>query len=931
MTTPDPSFAPPQQAERLLAVVTQLEREMHPTHPEHVTLDSALERDLGFDSLARVELVQRVGKVFGVHLPDDALSQAETPRDLLNFLGQPFHAEPLPFVAPLGGASAVMPPREAHTLSEVLVWHAERQPERVHVLLYGEQQTVQPISYRQLFEAGRAVAGGLAARGLMPGQTIALMLPTGLGYLKSFIGVLMAGCVPVPIYPPARLAQIEEHLRRHARILSNAGTALMITVEEAKPVALILRTTVSSLAAVLTPEELSDTPVTTAFSAQASDLALLQYTSGSTGDPKGVALTHANLLANIRAMGQAIGISAEDIGLSWLPLYHDMGLIGAWLGSLYHGCPLVLMSPLAFLAQPARWLQAISRHHATLSGAPNFAYELCTHKIDDSELEGVDLSSWRFAFNGAEPVSPATLDSFVARFASHGFRGEAMTPVYGLAESSVALAFPPVGRGPRIDVIAQGPFTTEGMAVAAVGQTDVLRIPSCGRPFPGHEIRIVGEGGEELPERQVGRLEFRGPSVTRGYYRNPQATDSLFHDGWLDSGDNAYMADGEIYLTGRVKDLILRGGRNFYPYDLEEAIGNLPGVRKGRVAVFASPDLMQGTERLIVLAETRVRDPVVLDALRQHIRKTAADVVGIPVDDIMLAPPHTVLKTSSGKIRRLACRQAYERGELGGEQLPSWRHALKLWAGAGLARLYLAYRQFAAWCYGAYTWTVLLTLVLPAGGLTIALQRPALGRHIVHAAARIGLRLVGLPVTTSGLERLPAQPHVLLVNHASYLDVLLLTALLPATPGYTFTAKRELRSRPVLRALLTGLGTCFIERFDVRQSRGGVDAMVDALRAGENLLVFPEGTFTREAGLRPFHLGGFIAAAQTNVPVVVAVLRGTRIVLRDGTWLPRRGPIDFVVGPSLMPVGVGWAEAVELSQEMRHIMLSLCGEHDASL
>ncbi len=903
---------------------------MHPAHPEDVTLDSALERDLGFDSLARVELVQRVGKAFGVHLPDDALAQAETPRDLLNFLGQPAHAAPQPFATPLGGASAVAPPRQAHTLPEVLAWHTERQPERVHVLLYGERQEVQPISYRQLFEAGRAVAGGLAARGLMPGQTITLMLPTGLGYLKSFIGVLMAGCVPVPIYPPARLAQIEEHLRRHARILSNAGTSLMITVEEAKPVARILRTKVSSLTAVLTPEELSDAPAATIFPAQASDLALLQYTSGSTGDPKGVTLTHTNLLANIRAMGQIIGITAEDIGVSWLPLYHDMGLIGAWLGSLYHGFPLVLMSPLAFLSQPARWLQAISRHHATLSGAPNFAYELCVHKIDDSELEGVDLSSWRFAFNGAEPVSPATLDGFVDRFAAHGFRREAMTPVYGLAESSVALAFPPVGRGPLIDVIAQEPFATAGMAVASVDQADVLRIPSCGRPLPGHEIRIVGEDGKELPERRVGRLEFRGVSVTRGYYRNPEATDSLFHDDWLDSGDNAYMADGEVYLTGRVKDLIIRGGRNFYPYDLEEAIGNLPGIRKGLVAAFASPDLTKGTERLIVLAETRTRDPVVLETLRQHIRKTATDVTGSPVDDIVLAPPHTVLKTSSGKIRRLACRQAYERGELGVAQLPSWRHALKLWAGAGLARLHIAYRQFAAWCYGVYTWMILLALMLPAGVLTIALHRPALGRRIVRAAARVGLHLIGLPVTTAGLERLPAQPHVLLINHASYLDVLLLTALLPATPGYTFTAKRELQSRPVLRALLTSLGTCFIERFDVRQSREGVDAMVEALRAGENLLVFPEGTFTREAGLRPFHLGGFIAAAVANVPVVVAALRGTRIVLRDGTWLPRRGPVDFVVGPSLMPRGVGWPAAMALSQEIRRIMLPLCGEHDAS-
>ncbi|MDN0077487.1 AMP-binding protein [Crenobacter sp. SG2303] len=927
----EPPFATAEQVKRLLEVISQLRREMHPANPGSITLDSSFERELGFDSLARVELVQRVGTAFGIQLPDDALSRAETPRDLLQFLEQPAQPKAEIVVVPLGGSSTVAQPHDARTLTEALVWHVDNQPDRVHVLLYDEKQAVQPISYRELFEAGRMIAGGLIERGLEPGQTVALMLPTGFDYLTSFIGVMLAGCVPVPIYPPTRLSQLEEHLRRHARILSNAGTVLMITIAEAKSVAVMIRAAVDNLVMVLTPQELAGAPTNQCFPARASDLAFLQYTSGSTGDPKGVMLTHANLLANIRGMGRAINASPEDIAVSWLPLYHDMGLIGAWLGSLYHGFPLVLMSPLAFLAQPARWLQAISRHHATLSGGPNFAYELCAHKIHDRDLKDVDLSSWRFAFNGAEPVSPATVSSFTDRFAQYGFRRAALAPVYGLAESSVGLAFPPIGRGPRIDRIEKEPFATDGVAVvAATDHKNVLQIPSCGRPLPEHEIRVVGEDGKELPERQIGKLEFRGPSATHGYYRNAQATKTLFHDDWLDSGDNAYMADGEVYLTGRVKDLIIRGGRNFYPYDLEEAIGELANIRKGCVAVFASADPIHGTERLVVLAETRERSSAALDSLRQRISQTAIDIIGTPADDIVLAPAHSVLKTSSGKIRRQACRQAYERGELSGKGTEAHPLPLKLWRNTGLARIRIKYRQLTAWLYGIYAWLVLLVLALPAGGLTIALQRPALGRRIVRTAARAGVRMLKLPLAITGLEHLPTEPHVLLVNHASYLDVLLLTALLPASPGYTFTAKRELSAQPLLKALLTGLGTRFIERTDVQQSMESVDVMVYALRSGENLLVFPEGTFSREAGLKPFHLGAFIAASRAGVPVVVAALRGTRVALRDGTWLLRHTPIDFEVGLSKKPVSSGWSEVVSLSQETRRAMLLLCGEHDAS-
>lgn len=325
---------------------------------------------------------------------------------------------------------------------------------------------------------------------LQPRQAVALMLPTGRDYLAAFFGVMMADAIPVPIYPPARMAQIEDHLRRHARILSNAGAALIITFDQAKPVAVMLQAAVPELRAIVTPQELRTPAAAIRTRAQAGDIAFLQYTSGSTGDPKGVMLTHANLLANVRALGQAARAVQSDVFVSWLPLYHDMGLIGAWFGSLYHGMPLVLMSPLSFLARPALWLQAITHYGGTISTAPNFAYELCIRHVSDAVMAELDLSAWRLALNGAEPVSPATLERFAERFGHCGFKRQALTPVYGLAESSVGLAFPPLERGPRIDLVQRQALDRKRKAVPATCQAYARAVSPCSpAPIPRQGAR----------------------------------------------------------------------------------------------------------------------------------------------------------------------------------------------------------------------------------------------------------------------------------------------------------------------------------------------------------------------------------------------------------------------------------------------------------
>ncbi|MDH3451120.1 MAG: AMP-binding protein, partial [Gammaproteobacteria bacterium] len=748
----------------------------------------------------------------------------------------------------------------------------------------------------------------------------------------TYFGVLRAGGIPVPIYPPARLSQIEEHVRRHAGILSNAQASILVTVPEARGVARLLEARVVGLRQVVTVAELEEgggepLPV----SMGRDDIAFLQYTSGSTGDPKGVVLTHANLLANIRAIGQVIDVSPDDVVVSWLPLYHDMGLISAWLASLYFATPLVVMSPLAFLARPERWLQAIQRYRGTISAAPNFAYELCVKRIDNAQIEGLDLSTWRIAANGAEPVISETLRRFTERFARYGFRPGAMTPVYGLAESTVGLLCPPLDRGPHIDRVRREPFSRAGRGEpAAADDPGALRFVSCGRPLPGHEVRIVDALGREVGERIEGRLEFRGPSATGGYYRNPEQTRRLFDGNWLDSGDRAYLADEEVYLTGRVKDIIIRGGRNIYPHEVEDAVGAVAGVRRGCVAVFGNPDPDTGTERLVVLAETRETGASEQNVLRTRIVEVTVAVLGEPPDEVVLAPPHTVLKTSSGKIRRAACRELYEAGRVGKRGHAAWWQVIRLLSGSLLPQARRGATAGAQLLYGLYVWLVFALLAPPTWLLTALTPRPATAWRVNRLAARIILRFAGIALTVRGLEHLPRSPCVLVANHASYLDGMALFAALPA--HFSFVAKREFLDQPVARIYLRGLGAQFVERFDARQSVEDARRLADAVKAGTSLGFFPEGTFRRMAGLGPFRLGAFAAAVAAQVAVLPVAIRGTRALLREGQWLPRRGPIAVTIGSPVFPPAPtpdAFAAAVTLRDAARVHILAHCGERDA--
>ncbi|MBI1745510.1 MAG: AMP-binding protein [Acidobacteria bacterium] len=918
----------------LLDLVCELASELRgPRRETTFALDSSLERDVGIDSLGRMELLLRIEHRFGVTLTGPRAVLAETPRDLVREIeaARPRASSASPATLPIQPPPLAPDegcPERAATIPEALDWHVARHAARPCVTLYAEDDQLSVMTYADLLLGAEKVAAGLRAYDLNPGQTVALMLPTSLEYFYGFYGILLAGGIPVPIYPPHRLTQIEEHVRRQVSILSNAQAFLLITMPEAKKLAPLLKSLLPDLRGLVTgPDLVAHGGHGQRIKLTSPDIALLQYTSGSTGNPKGVVLTHENLLANIRGMGVAVNAGSSDIFVSWLPLYHDMGLIGACLATLYYGMPLVLMSPLAFLARPQRWLWAIHEHRGTLAAAPNFAYEICARRIPESELAGLDLGSWRLAFNGAEQVSPDTIRRFSERFRPYGFRPEAMTPVYGLAESSLGLTFPPRGRGPRIDRIESDSFVRQGRAMPVAGDDGrALRMVSCGRPMPAHEVRIVDETGGELGERENGRLQFRGPSATAGYYRNRQATKELFHGPWLDSGDRAYTAEGEIFVTGREKDVIIRGGRNLFPFELEQAVGEIPGIRKGCVAVFGSPDPTSGTERIIVLAETNEAASEKAETLRRQITQLATDLLTVPPDEVVLVPPHAIPKTSSGKIRRSACRDLFKRGEIGRRRAVWWQ-IVRLSLLSVRPRLRRIRRQVASVLYGTYAWLLFLILLPPTWLGVMLLPRRSWRRTLARLAARGLFSLTGIPVSVLELKNLSLdRPYIVVVNHASYLDAFALIATLPST--ISFVAKGELRGNPWIHRPLQRLGYLFIERADAQRSVEELDQMIKAVNQGMSLLFFPEGTFRRAAGLGMFRMGAFIVASQTGVPVLPVALRGTRSILRDGQWLPKRGEASITISAPITPAGAGWSEALRLRDAARASILGYCGEPD---
>ena len=974
MATPTTQIDSSALRTRVLEVVRQLLVELGSQGAlPLLTLQSNLDRDLGLGSLERVELIARLEMEFGIRLPDLAAAEASTPGDLAALIDR----APSDRSSFADSASALRPAIEtqklhleapdkgifaAETLNEVLRYRALHDAARVHLDITedtdsGEKNVT--LTFAELYAAAQRCATELARLGVPPGGRVSLMLPTSRAFFVSYAGILLAGAIPVPIYPPFRADRIEEYAGRQSAILNNAEVCLLLTFRRAETVARLLKPRVHSLETVMDAEKLLEAadnappPAPGALPAdlrgsrvrKATDIALLQYTSGSTGNPKGVTLTHANLLANMRAIGEAVELTSNDVGISWLPLYHDMGLIGAWLTLLHFGTPLAVMSPLAFLTRPERWLKAFHKHRGTITAAPNFAYELCVRKIVDADIEGVDLSSWRAALNGAEPVNPETLDRFAERFASYGFRRTAQLPVYGLAEASLAVTVPPINRGPLVDRVDRETFTSQGLAVPSDDEDSCISFVSSGMPISEHEVRIVNDSGEEVPDRTEGFLWFRGPSATLGYFNNPEATEKLFplgpaKDGefaWVNSGDRAYRADGEIYVTGRVKDIIIKGGRNLYPHEVEELAGRAEGIRKGCIVAFGLKDEGTGTEKLIVVAESRESGSASRSKIAAAVTAQVSQGLGLPPDRVELIPPGSIPKTSSGKLRREETKQLYVAGRLSAKKSPAWVQIARLGA-TSTARtagrsVTSGLRRFWDIIRGVYFICLFIVWIIPAWTIVLFFKDERAAGRYTSAALKVLFALAGSHVRVVGKEHMNTPGAKIYVsNHTSYFDVLPL--MLGLGVSYRFVAKQEVHSMPFIGTFLRKMGHLSFDRGNTGSRRQAAQTIEEVLRAGDSVFVFPEGTFVAEPGIRPFQLGAFKAAVSTGAPIIPVSLAGTRNFLRDGTILPRPSNVTITLSPPIHPdtantgssQSSNWQELVRLRDASREAIARFTGE-----
>ena len=556
----------------------------------------------------------------------------------------------------------------AGTLVEALLNAAEKKAFGFCFLDRKEQETKQ--DYSVVWERAVRTASGLAQSGLKKGERIALILPTSPGFMDAFFGCQILGAIPVPLYPPVRLGRLEEYIQKTAKMLTQIeAKAIVVDNRTRKLLGRVVAET-DHVMQVLSVEKLVGTlPQEITHSSTPDDVAFIQFSSGTTQHPKPIALTHRQVISNVDAIIHTFpqGHEGSHAGVCWLPLYHDMGLIGCVFTAVLLGAPLVLIPPEVFLLRPATWLRAISRYRANVSPAPNFAYGLCVDKIKDEQMEGVDLSSWRLALNGAEPVAASTLRAFQERFAKWGLHPEALTPVYGLAEASLAVTFSDPTK----------PFTTrffsrsglrEGKAILLDEQAendDAMELATVGKALLGFQVEIRNAEGHPLEEGDVGAVWIKGPSIMKGYLSEQKEP---IVDGWLDTGDKGFLLEGELYLTGRAKDIIVLRGRNHSPFDIENACNQLPGVRTG--CCVAVGQVTSDGEALLVFVEVKAHKKDLAEACFKAIKAHT----GLEVTEVVLLEPGTIPRTSSGKLRRGETLKRWE-GQtlLPPEKMSRWR------------------------------------------------------------------------------------------------------------------------------------------------------------------------------------------------------------------------------------------------------------------
>lgn len=552
------------------------------------------------------------------------------------------------------------------TFSDVLKDFYEREPGRVSITLQFPNQPDFPITYRELFERSNDYAAEYARLGVRPGEVVVLILQHGHDLIYSYWGAILRGAIPSMMPFLTEKLSPERYRADLSAIFSHSRPTGIVTYPEfeADVRAMIAESGHSECEVFVTDriprQERVDVSALPGLSRKETDVVLLQHSSGSTGLQKGVALSHRAIFNHLDAYGESICLKREDVIVSWLPLYHDMGLIACFLMPILNGVHVVQMSPFDWVRAPYRMLQSISKYRGTLTWVPNFAYNFCAQKIRDRDLEGVDLSSWRTSVNTSEPVKYKSHAMFYDRFKSYGLRLETLQTSYGMAENVFAATQNDTSRLPNVEEVDREAFISDRIARPAFDGRPAIQMMSCGKPIPHTTLRIVDDKGRDLPERHIGEIVLKSNCMLTEYYNRPDITQKAFlPGGWYMSGDYGYMVNGEIYVAGRKKDIIIVGGKNVYPQDLEAMACEVPGVHPGRTVAFGMFDESQGTEEVVIIAEVDTEDEAeherIGDEIRRHVTKNSA----IAVHHVRVVGPKWVLKTSSGKVARTASKEKF--------------------------------------------------------------------------------------------------------------------------------------------------------------------------------------------------------------------------------------------------------------------------------
>jgi acyl-CoA synthetase (AMP-forming)/AMP-acid ligase II len=546
----------------------------------------------------------------------------------------------------------------------------EKSPDQTVFHWMDPRQPEHPISYRELIHGAAGYAGALRAAGVQPGEVVVLILPHSEALVFSFFGAVLHGAIPAIMPFLTEKLSPETYRRSLKSLFEVTAPAAVVTYPEFQAEVQSAITPGGSVRKVLLPTEVvsnaePDFSALRGREREPDDVVLLQHSSGTTGLQKGVALSHAAVFRQLEHYAEAIRLRPDDTIVSWLPLYHDMGLIAGFILPVLRGIPLVLMSPFDWVRAPHKLLQAVSRHRGTLSWLPNFAYNFCAQKIRDRDLEGVDLSSWRAVVNCSEPMHFKSHQAFLERFRAYGLKEEALATCYAMAENVFAVTQGGIDGPVTVDAVSQRGLLVDRLARPAAEGEAAMKLLSCGRPIAGVEVRIVDDARRDLPARHLGEVILRSDCMLSGYYRRPDLTEKVFLDGWFLTGDLGYLAEGEVYITGRKKDLIIVGGKNVYPQDLESLASEVPGVHPGRAVAFGVFSEELGTEEVVVVAEMEAGEvsesqmEAAAQRLSDEIRRRVTQGSDVALRQVRIVPQGWLLKTSSGKIARGANRDKY--------------------------------------------------------------------------------------------------------------------------------------------------------------------------------------------------------------------------------------------------------------------------------